>query len=396
MVHIPSASRTFSRTLAIGPQGSDMAGKPSIVVVGGSYVGNAAVEEITALVHKTHNVILVEKNSHFRHLFAFPRIHAVIGFEPKAFVPYTRPGSSSAASFFAAVNGPSSSANEAVEGYEPLPSDSIKIVNDIVTSISSDAVALGDGNKSLPFDFLVLATGTGPKGPRGLLGQDKKHGVEISRLHQENVKKAKRIVIVGGGAYGIQLATDLKTHGPTQSKHVTIVHSRPRLLNRFHEGLHDISADKCKELGIDVILGKRVVVPQDGFPPKTADEPFEIEFVGGGSVHGDLVIQCTGGVPLSSPLKDLAPSAINEYGYIRVKPTLQIDTSISNIFALGDVADTGAHKAARPGRAQAAIVAQNIDKLIRVGLVRWDSQTGRKSWLNTNLMVQVFTSVWVW
>ncbi|KAE9401214.1 FAD/NAD-P-binding domain-containing protein [Gymnopus androsaceus JB14] len=343
-----------------------MENKPNIVVIGGSYVGNKAIEVITPLVHKTHNVVLVEKNSHFRHLFAFPRIHAVTGFEHKAFIPYAKPGSTNPSSFFSPVNAAAtSSTTEAVGGFTPLPSDSIKIVNAAATSILADKVILGDGKDSIPYDFLVLATGTGPAGHSGLVGQDKKAGVEISHLHQENVKKAKNIVIVGGGAYGIQLATDLKTHTPTQSKHVTVVHSRPQLLNRFHEGLHDIALSKCKELDIEVVLAKRVIVPEGGFSRETADEEFDVQLTGGGSVRGDLVILCTGSVPLSSPLKALAPSAIDGSGYIRVKPTLQVDApGISNIFALGDVADTGAHKAARPGHAQAIVLAGNIEKLI--------------------------------
>jgi apoptosis-inducing factor 2 len=48
-----------------------------------------------------------------------------------------------------------------------------------------------------------------------------------------------------------------------------------------------------------------------------------------------------------------------------VRQTLQIaDDSAPNVFALGDVADTGANKAARPGTAQAKVVARNIVRLI--------------------------------
>lgn len=51
-----------------------------------------------------------------------------------------------------------------------------------------------------------------------------------------------------------------------------------------------------------------------------------------------------------------------------VKPTLQIDSAEhSRIFAVGDVADTAAAKAARPGHVQAAIVAENIAKMIEAG-----------------------------
>ncbi|KAJ4001178.1 FAD/NAD-P-binding domain-containing protein [Lentinula boryana] len=340
--------------------------KPNVVIIGGSYVGNKVVDEITPKVYKTHNVVLIEKNSHFRHLFAFPRIPVVPGFEHKAFIPYTQPGSTDASAFFASVNAATTSTASAVEGYTPLPSDSIQIVHTAATAILPDKVILGNGKDTIPYDFLVLATGTGRPGPDGLVGQDKEPGVKIGKFHQENVKKAKNIVIVGGGAYGIQMATDLKTHEPTKSKHVTVIHSRPQLLNRFHEGLHEITLNKCKELGIDVVLGKRVVIPEGGFPLETTDEEFDVHLVGGGLVRGDLVMLCTGAVPLSEPLRTLAPTAIDKNGFIHVKTTLQIDApGISNVFALGDVADTGAHKAARPAIVQAGVVARNIEKILQ-------------------------------
>lgn len=41
-----------------------------------------------------------------------------------------------------------------------------------------------------------------------------------------------------------------------------------------------------------------------------------------------------------------------------------LDEEYSNMFAVGDIADTGAQKAARPGSIQAAVVAKNILALI--------------------------------
>ena len=40
------------------------------------------------------------------------------------------------------------------------------------------------------------------------------------------------------------------------------------------------------------------------------------------------------------------------------------DPKYPNLFAVGDIADTGVRKAARPGAAQAAVVAKNIQALI--------------------------------
>lgn len=62
-----------------------------------------------------------------------------------------------------------------------------------------------------------------------------------------------------------------------------------------------------------------------------------------------IQIVCTGQVPQSGLLQTLSPSSINEAGFIRVRDTLQVqDPALPNVFAIGDVADTGAAKAARP------------------------------------------------
>ena len=85
-----------------------------------------------------------------------------------------------------------------------------------------------------------------------------------------------------------ELATDTKTFGPTKDKHVTIVHSRDRLMNRFGPGLHKIVMDRCKELGIDVVLNNRVVVPPGGF--EEGQGLFDVQLSGGGSIKADLVV----------------------------------------------------------------------------------------------------------
>ncbi|KAK1219114.1 hypothetical protein PQX77_018180 [Marasmius sp. AFHP31] len=194
---------------------------------------------------------------------------------------------------------------------------------------------------------------------------DKETGIHVARSSQQGISRAKKVLVVGGGAFGVQVATDIKTYAPTKDKHVTLVHSRDRLLNRFGPALHDVVMERCKELEIDVILGNRIVIPPTGFPENKGE--FEVKLTGGGSVKADLVWRELNRRPRSS-LRTLSPESIDPVTkYIKVKPTLQIDSlaPYDNVFAIGDVADTGAHKAARPGGVQAEIVARNIGMLIR-------------------------------
>ncbi|THU93503.1 hypothetical protein K435DRAFT_903526 [Dendrothele bispora CBS 962.96] len=69
-----------------------------------------------------------------------------------------------------------------------------------------------------------------------------------------------------------------------------------------------------------------------------------------------------------------------------------------NVFAIGDVADTGAHKAAKPGSyAQAEVVARNIEKMIKVKAARALKQTvrlgGRLASLTASASVKILGTV---
>jgi hypothetical protein len=103
--------------------------------------------------------------------------------------------------------------------------------------------------------------------------------VSVSNISWLNVTHSPKIVI--------EMATDIKDRYP--EKHVTLIHSRTQLMNNFHMQLHDIVLARCKELGIEVILGDRVKVPSDGFPTNPRST-FEIELMSGRKVTSNLAV----------------------------------------------------------------------------------------------------------
>lgn len=82
------------------------------------------------------------------------------------------------------------------------------------------------------------------------------------------------------------MATDIKDVYPT--KHVVLVHSRWQLLNRFHEGLHKVAVNQCEALGIELVLGDRAIIPQDGFPSE--EGAFEIILQSGKKISADFAV----------------------------------------------------------------------------------------------------------
>ncbi|KAF4949227.1 hypothetical protein FSARC_13533 [Fusarium sarcochroum] len=322
------------------------AGLKNVIVIGGSYVGLAAVKELATLLPVTHRVLLIEPHSHFHHLFAFPRFAIVPEHEHKAFIPYT--------GFFSSLP---NAANHS-------------IVRARVVFLQKNRVTLDrpwNGSTDIPFDYAVVTTGTRLQSPSNMQHDDKKPSVDYFKTYQQSVKNAKSIVIVGGGAVGVQMATDLGEVYP--DKKVTLVHSRDRLMQLYHPQMDAIIQERFQELGIDLITGTRAVIPPEGFP--TDGSTFELELKDGRKISTNLVIPATGQTPNNQFLKDLEPTSghgiLNPAnGFIKVAPSLQFaDPNYSNMYACGDIADSGAHKAARPGSGQALVVAQNIAAMIQ-------------------------------
>lgn len=320
----------------------------NIIVIGGSYVGVATTQGLANILPSTYRVLLVEPHSHFHHLFAFPRFAILPTHEHKAFIPYT--------GTFAAAPSP----------------EQHHVVRARVSDLHQDHVVLDrdwQGVREIPYDYLVVATGTKLRAPGTMRDDEKPLSVKYLQEYQQRLKQAGSIAVIGGGAVGVQMATDLKEIYP--SKEITLVHSRSQLMPLYHEKLDEIIKERCRELGVKLVLGSRANMPADEFQQEIASgKPVTVSLQNGGAVRADVVIPATGQVPNTQFLSTLPASSDDSLinpanGFIRVRPTLQFqDPMYPRLFAVGDVADSGAHKAARPGAGQAQVVARNILSLI--------------------------------
>jgi len=77
---------------------------------------------------------------------------------------------------------------------------------------------------------------------------EKQLSIDYFKAYQQRVKNANRIVIVGGGAVGVQMASDLKQVYP--EKNVTLVHSRDHLMPLYHEKMDATIRARFEELGV--------------------------------------------------------------------------------------------------------------------------------------------------
>ncbi|KAI0893498.1 FAD/NAD(P)-binding domain-containing protein [Annulohypoxylon nitens] len=307
----------------------------NIVIVGASIAGYTAARTIAQylLPDSEFRVVVIEPRDHFHFTWVLPRFCVAEGHEHKAFIPYG--------------------------GYLPpgsLEADGGKIawVKDRVASISRESVSLQDAGEEIPYEFLVVATGAGATDslPSRVPANEKERGLELLREMQKRIRESKDLVVVGGGAAGVELATDAKSKYP--EKKVTLVHSRDAVMHRFGPRLQNAATDGIKELGIELITGDRVV---------SEDKEKGIAVLKSGKeVKCDYLVNCTGQRPDSKLIAALSPASISESGHILTKPTLQIqDDALPNVYACGDVSETNTtHPNTRSAMRQASIVAYNV------------------------------------
>ncbi|KAK0714220.1 hypothetical protein B0T21DRAFT_386949 [Apiosordaria backusii] len=202
-----------------------------------------------------------------------------------------------------------------------------------------------------------------PSHPPGTIpnGDTKPSAIAFLQSYQSSLRSADSIAIVGGGAVGVQMACDLREIYP--HKQVTLIHSRDTLMPVYHPALSDLIKSRFAELGVKLITGSRVVLPEGGFPLET--KPTEVKLQDGRVLTADFVITATGQTPNNQWLRTLGDGVINERnGFVKVQPTMQKE-GYRDLFAVGDINDCGAHKAAKPGLVQAGVAARNIAALIR-------------------------------
>jgi NADH:ubiquinone reductase (H+-translocating) len=211
------------------------------------------------------------------------------------------------------------------------------------------------GRHRIRFDYLVLAVGSvsndfGTPGARDncifLDDRDQadrfrqkllNHCLRVSRAMTADPKADEHvnIVIVGGGATGVELAAELYNSAAALGYYglevfdesrlkVTLIEAGPRILPALPEKLAKAAHEELTSLGIDVRANTKVteVTPQG---VKTAD---------GAMVRADLNVWAAGvmGAPF---LADIGGLETNRNHQIVVHPSLQT-TRDARIFAIGD------------------------------------------------------------
>lgn len=270
-----------------------------IAIVGGGYMG----AELAQALDGVAEVTLIEQNSHAVHAVAMIRALVQPHLLDKALLPYDR----------LLKRG--------------------KVVHARAVAVDGQGVTLEGGGR-VQADWIVLATGSS-NGPAFKPGAGGIEGFRAAHARiGAQIAAAKRIVIVGAGPVGTELAGEIAHFLP--GKQVTLVSADATLFPMMPAKLGTSLLAKLGKAGVEVILGARAEDLQ------SLTEPYagRLRLSTGRVLDADLIIPAIGS-RANSDLAAALPGAVKTTANrVRADGWMRPST-LPNVFALGDAADLG-------------------------------------------------------
>ncbi|DAZ96028.1 TPA: hypothetical protein N0F65_009007, partial [Lagenidium giganteum] len=323
-----------------------------IVIIGGGPGGIACAQDLAAHLTASDDVqvLVIEKQTHLFHATGAPRAYVEETFAEKLFVPYDNAFPEAARSF-------------------------VRIQRAIATKIDAETNTIyfrnigsndqpSESEDSVHFDYLVVATGSTYTVPIKPDERNLSRAAAVQQLHDvcEQIELAKKILVVGGGAVGCEVAGEIAAKYPEKS--VTLLDGNDKLiasgklLPRFRENL----MYGLQQLKVKVILGERLT---ERLTKNCAETRF-ITTDKGTQIESDLQLLCAGMLPVTALVADVKPSLVTKTGAIRVNDRMQIDDpDFKHVFVIGDASDLPVQKLAYIAGLQGKHLAAQLATLIK-------------------------------
>jgi NADPH-dependent 2,4-dienoyl-CoA reductase/sulfur reductase-like enzyme len=256
-----------------------------------------------------------------------------------------------------------------VMGDAPLENAGVKIIIDeaVGFDIKAKKAVLSSGGE-IGYDRLVIATGSSAICPSWLEGRDKKkvyfiekNGDYLEALYRD-LKDLKKIVIVGGGFIGVEMADELARSG----RDVTVVELMEHvLMAAFDPDVAVRAEDVLKARGVKIKAGSGIKRITGG---ETADG---VELENGEKIAAEAVILAMGYSPNSS-VAAKAGLEINSFGFIKVDEYMR--TSAGGVFAAGDCAEKRDFITRKPCRIMLASTATTEARVAGMNLYKLSTE----------------------
>mmetsp|Transcript_26737 Transcript_26737/g.68719 ORF Transcript_26737/g.68719 Transcript_26737/m.68719 type:complete len:452 (-) Transcript_26737:344-1699(-) len=372
------------------PRKSPLQSPPHLVIIGGGYAGIQLLRHVDFSLAR---VTLIDRKEFFDHNIASLRTLVRPSFIDETLYSYS--------------------------DFLPSIAPSAKFVRGTVRDATKEKVVLEDGCE-IEYDYLVFAVGSVTPSALTKCGthivtkeEREKELLEFSKC----CRRAKHVVIVGGGSTGVELAAELaltkpepgaeeedSIDGVKETRAITLIHRGSRLLEYFSKRAGSKAERLLRERGVNILLSDSLLpeyspplyststpTPSSPVAPPSyafGDEPALVEpfsFVSpqskllerrmlttmrGKKVMVDALFFCAGLTPCTFFLSSssLLRTAIDEKGQIEVDNKFRVRGTVreGRVFAIGDCSNTKEGKLAFLARRQAVSLAKNLNKLFSV------------------------------
>jgi len=297
---------------------------PSVVVIGGGYGGHKVAKALEGVA----DVTLVDPSDALLHNVASWRALVEPQWLDRIFFPYDR----------LLHHG--------------------RFLRDRAVEVDGREVTLASGTRLHP-DYLVLATGSYYPSPAKWGEADSATARAGMRASHEALSGAARVLVVGAGPSGLELAGEIKTTFP-EKRVIVADRSADVLPGPYDQELREELRRQLDKLGVELVLGS----PLRGLPGTDAGTagPVAVTTEAGEELTADIWFRCFGVVPATGYLRGELAAARNDAGYLRVDDQLRVRGQ-DRVYAIGDISDAERNMAGMAG-IQADFLADNLKALI--------------------------------
>jgi apoptosis-inducing factor 2 len=234
-----------------------------------------------------------------------------------------------------------------------------KVIRDRAVSADPGGVTLASGQR-VGADYLVLATGSSYAYPAKPNADARGEILDNLRQTHKELADAERVLILGAGPVGLELAGEIKEVWP--HKHITIVDPAEQLLPGFRPDMRDDLHRQLEELDIHLRLGTGLAAPPAAEAGRAGT--FTVTTTGGDEMTADIWFRAFGVRTNSDYLADGGLTTLTAQGQVPVTETLNVHGH-DHVYAIGDLTDVAEAKMAGYAMQHAEVVAQNIIAQLR-------------------------------
>jgi apoptosis-inducing factor 2 len=294
----------------------------TVVVVGGGYGGSLVAKALDA----EANVILIDPREAFVNAAASLRALTRPDWAPNAFFSFQK------------------------------LLDRGRVIRDRAVSVDPNGVTLASGER-VEADYLVLATGSGytyPAKPNHGSTTIAEQLDDLRETHEE-LAGADRVLILGAGPVGLELAGEIKEVWP--DKQVVIVDRTDQLLPGFLPEVQDDLRRQLDKLGIELHLGTGLTA----LPTLEAGRAGHLAVTtdSGEEIVADIWFRAFGVRTNTDYLADGNLTPLTEQATVPVTERLNVQ-GYDRVYAIGDITALPDPKMASYSMTHAEIVVRNI------------------------------------